>query len=311
MNKKEKYPLRGVVISLDTPFDSRGRVDLASLERCVEFHIQEGAVGFLAAAQASEVYTLKTSERMQILQCVRAATLGKVELFASATSKEDRERFMVAERATQMGCDGVLVEVPEELKKNSGAILEFFRDFAKVGMRTLMIQDLSWYGAGMPLPLIAQLFDEIQPFRCLKVETVPSCPKYTAIHTMTGGLLHISGGWASLQLLEALDRGIDAIMPTGMTRWYRRIFDAHGRGERDEARKLYQKLLPVLAFTQQHLDISIQFHKRFSYHRGIFSTTKVRAPSIMYDEVHEKCAEELIRYIDSLDDWETPAPRLN
>src|SRR5690242_10767716 len=133
MNQKEKYPLRGVVISLDTPFDSRGRVDLASLERCVEFHIQEGAVGFLAAAQASEVYTLKASERMEILRCVRAITLGKAELFASATSREDRERFAVAEKATQMGCDGVLVEVPEEFKKKLGAIPQFFRDFAKVG----------------------------------------------------------------------------------------------------------------------------------------------------------------------------------
>jgi len=214
--------------------------------------------------------------------------LARWSCLQSPTSKEGRERFMAAEKAIQLGCDGVLVEIPEEFKKNPGAILEFFRDFAKVGMRTLMIQDLSWHGPGMPLPLIAQLFEEIQPFRCLKVETVPSCPKYTAVRGVTGGLLHNSGGWASLQQLEAFDRGIDAIMPTGMTRWYQRSFEAHARGERDEARNLYQKLLPVLAFTQQHLDVSIQFHKRFFWHRGIFSTTKVRAPSILYDESPRK-----------------------
>ncbi|HUZ46495.1 MAG TPA: dihydrodipicolinate synthase family protein [Terriglobia bacterium] len=303
MSEKQKYPLRGVVISLNTPFDEHNRVDLNSVERCVDFHIREGAVGFIVGAQASEVYTLKTSERKEILRRVRTLTEGRVKLFASATARENRERYLVAEEAVKMGCDGVLVEVPEELGGDSARISEFFREFAKVGMTTLMIQDLSWQGPGMPVPLIAQMFEEIEPFRCLKVETVPACPKYTAVLDRTGGRLHVSGGWASLQLLEALDRGVDAIIPTGMTGLFRRVFEAFAHGERDQARDLHRKLLPVLAFTQQHLDISIQFYKRFFCHRGIFSTTNVRAPAILYDSVHERHAQELIDYLDQLDGW--------
>jgi dihydrodipicolinate synthase/N-acetylneuraminate lyase len=303
MSEKQKYPLRGVVISLNTPFDEHDRIDLNSIERCVQFHIEERAVGFIVGAQASEVYTLKTPERKEILQSVRAMTEGRVKLFASATSRENLERRLIAEEAVKIGCDGVLVEVPEELGGNSLGILEFFREFAKIGMPTLMIQDLSWQGPGMPVPLIAQLFEEIEPFRCLKVETVPACPKCTAVLERTGGRLHVSGGWASLQLLEALDRGVDAIIPTGMTGLFWRVFDAFAHGEREQAKDLYDKLLPVLAFTQQHLDISIQFYKRFFCHRGIFSTTKVRAPAILYDSVHEKYAQELIEYLDQLDGW--------
>jgi dihydrodipicolinate synthase/N-acetylneuraminate lyase len=304
MTKKEKYPLRGVVVSLNTPFDERDRVDFCSIERCVDFHVREGAVGFIAGAQASEVYTLKTAERLEILWCVRTASRGRAELFASATSRENGQRKLVAEEAARMGCDGVLVEVPEESKDDGTKILEFFKEFARIGMNTLMIQDLSWHGTGMPVPLIARLFEEIQPFRCLKVETVPACPKYTAVLEATEGRLHVSGGWASLQILEALDRRVDVIMPTGMTSQFRRIFEAYAQGYRDEARNLYHKLLPVLAFTQQHLDISIQFYKRFFCHRGIFSTTNVRAPRILYDSVHEQFAKELIEYLDWLDGWE-------
>lgn len=202
-----------------------------------------------------------------------------------------------------MDCDGVLVEVPEDLKSNEKNIADFFREFAGIGMKTLMIQDLSWHGTGMSIPLIARLFDEIEPFRCLKVETVPACPKYTAALEATEGRLHVSGGWASLQLLEALDRGVDVIMPTGMTGLFRRIFEAYAQGHRDQARNLYHKLLPILAFTQQHLDISMQFYKRFFRHRGIFSTTNVRAPRILYDTFHERFAKELIEYLDGLDGW--------
>jgi len=307
MTRKEKYPLRGVVVSLNTPFDECGQVDLASIERCVDFHLREGAVGFIAGAQASEVYTLKPSERMEILRCVRSATRGRAELFASATSRENPERHLVAEEAIRMGCNGVLVEVPEDLKGDEESITAFFKEFARIGMETLMIQDLSWHGTGMSVPLIARLFEEIHPFRCLKVETVPACPKYTAVLEATERRLHVSGGWASLQLLEALDRGVDVIMPTGMTGLFRRVFEAYARGERDHARDLYHKLLPVLAFTQQHLDLSVQFYKRFFHHRGIFATTRVRAPRILYDSFHERCAQELIEYLDRLDEWNPPA----
>lgn len=44
---KQKYQLKGVVVSLNTPFDQFGNVDLASLEKLVEMHLEEGAVGFL------------------------------------------------------------------------------------------------------------------------------------------------------------------------------------------------------------------------------------------------------------------------
>lgn len=307
MARKEKYPLHGVVVSLNTPFDEQGRVDVASLERCVDFHLQEGAAGFIAGAQASEVYTLTTPERMEVLRCARATTRGRAELFASATSRENRERTLVAEEAIRMGCDGVLVEVPEELQGDEAKVLGFFKEFGRIGMKTLMIQDLSWHGTGMPIPLITRLFEEIEPFRCLKVETVPACPKYSAVLEATEGRLHVSGGWASLRLLEALDRGVDVIMPTGMTGQFRRIFEAYTRGERDRAKSLYYQVLPVLAFTQQHLDISIQFYKRFFYHRGIFSTPKARSPRILYDSVHERYAQELIEYLDRLDGWTPPA----
>jgi dihydrodipicolinate synthase/N-acetylneuraminate lyase len=49
---KPKYNLRGVVVSLNTPFDDRGNIDFDSYGLLIEHHLQEGAVGFLAPAQA-------------------------------------------------------------------------------------------------------------------------------------------------------------------------------------------------------------------------------------------------------------------
>lgn len=301
MSGKSKYPLRGVVVSLNTPFDEAGGVDFLSLQRAVERHLAEGALGFLAAAHAGEAEALCLEERLALLVALRELTKGRARLFVCATSQRHSERIALAEAALRHDSDGVLVEAPVELRGQPTALRKWFREFARIGMPLLIIQDLDWNGWGLEVGLIQALFEEIPSFRCLKVETVPAGPKYSAVLQATGGRLHVSGGWAAEQMIEALDRGVDAVMNTAMTAWYRRIFEAYDRGDRAGALACFHKILPLLAFTRQHLDISIQFYKRLFVHRGLFRTARVRAPRIAYDAWQERCGRELIEYLDALD----------
>ena len=102
-------------------------------------------------------------------------------------------------------------------------------------------------------------------------------------------------------MIEALDRGVDVFMPTAMTQFYRAIFDAHRRGDRHTASDVFRKILPVLAFTRQHLDISIQFYKRLFLALGIFSTMQVRKSCLPYDSFHEAYGQELIQHLREMD----------
>lgn len=297
----DKYPLRGVVVSLNTPYDDAGAVDLDSLARLVDWHIGQGAAGFLAPAYAGEVYDLSFAERLEIYRCVRSASAGRAELFAGATASDEETSRRAAIEAVRAGADGVLVEVPLELKGRNDEILAFFRRFAELGMPVLMIQDWDWSGPGMDVALVREMFEAIPAFRCLKVEVRPAGPKYTAVIRATGGRLHVSGGWAADQMIESLDRGVDVIMPTAMTGLYRRVYDCWHRGEIDEARAVFARILPVLAFTRQHIDVSIHFYKRLYRSRGLFRTARTRRPAASYDEYHERQGAWLIEYLDRIE----------
>ena len=72
----------------------------------------------------------------------------------------------------------------------------------------LMLQDWDASGYGVPVAEIVQLFEEIEVFRCLKVEVVPAGVKYSEVLAATEGRLHVSGGWAVSQMIEGLDRGV-------------------------------------------------------------------------------------------------------
>lgn len=151
-----------------------------------------------------------------------------------------------------------------------------------------------------PVDAIVRLFGELDCFRSLKIEVVNASIKYSEVLAKTEGRLHVAGGWAVMQMVEALDRGVHAFMPTAMHLLYTRIFSLHRCGDRAGARALFDRVLPVLAFSNQHLDISIHFFKRLLAAERVYSTARCRQPLLPFDSVHEAIAKELIAHVVSL-----------
>ncbi len=287
--------LDGVVISLNTPFTAEDRIDFAAIERAVEWHLAAGAVGFLAPAQAGEVLELSPTERLDLLCCLRDATRGRAWLIGGATANDESEGREAAAAALRLGCDYVLSEIPAGRSREE--VIAFCQRLAGLGMERLMLQDLDFRGGGTAIELIVELFERIEPFGWLKVETTPAGPKYSAVREATGGRLHVSGGWASMQLIEALDRGVRTFMVTELTGRFAQTLAQYAAGDRAAARATFEQMLPVLAFTRQHLDVSIHFHKQLMYRRGIFATPRVRKRTLPWDAAWQRCADELIERV--------------
>jgi 4-hydroxy-tetrahydrodipicolinate synthase len=73
------------------------------------------------------------------------------------------------------------------------------------------------------------------------------------------------------------------------------------KGNEQAAENLFQQILPVLAFSNQHLDISIHFFKRLLFRQGIYPTPNVRQPILPFDNLHEKIADKHINKIIQLE----------
>ena len=82
---------------------------------------------------------------------------------------------------------------------------------------------------------------------------------------------------------------------------YRTIVERFTSGNRDGARQLFEDLLPVLAFSNQHIDISVQFFKRVLVAKGVFQTAMVRRPILEFDAVQERAAAVLAERVVSLE----------
>ncbi|WP_428656465.1 dihydrodipicolinate synthase family protein [Runella sp.] len=291
---KELLPVSGIITVLNTPFDPQNQVDEASLRRNVQYALAAGVAGFLVPAMASEVYSLTMSERLRMVKIVMEEVDGRVPVFAGAGERDAaRQREMVSQYV-QMGCQHVLFQIPFE---NETQFKKQFYDLAAIGPEIIMLQDWDANGVGLSDNLIEEFFREVEAFRCLKIETVPAGVKYSRILELTEGKLHLSGGWAVTQMIEGLKRGVHAFMPTGMHLIYTTIYNCFKTGEIEKAEQLFYQLLPVLSFSNQHLDISIHFFKRLLHRQGIYSTPNVRASLLPFDALHEQLAEALIERV--------------
>src|SRR5271157_252796 len=288
---KELLGIRGIITVLNTPFTADDEIDTESLKRNINEAVHAGVAGFLVPAMASEVEKLSDAERDLEITTVLDEVRDKIPVIGGASAPTPEARAIYARAAIDAGCDGILVNIPYEQDIQYAADVDAI---AKLDPGFLMLQDWSSSDYGIPDPLIARLFEELDAFRALKIEVVPAGAKYSEVIEATGGRLHVSGGWAVMQLIEALDRGIHAFMPTGLHHVYTRIYGLYKGGDRDAARELFDKILPVLAFSNQHLDISIHFFKRLMFKQGIFSTSRIRFPILPFDGIHEKIAKELI-----------------
>ena len=74
---------------------------------------------------------------------------------------------------------------------------------------------------------------------------------------------------------------------------YVRIFELWSAGRHDAARALFERALPVLAFSNQYIDVSIRFWKHVRRLQGIFSDERCRPPIGELDPIQKKEAERL------------------
>lgn len=260
---------------MNTPFLDDGAIDCKGIRRSVESVIEAGVSGMLILAVAGETGSLSHAEKYLVAKTFLRQVAQRVPVIVGCSSANQRERVALAAMATELGAGAMLCQAPNGLQGD--ALVAQMRELVLVGPPMLMLQDLDFGGAGLPLAEINLLRERIPAFRCLKIEVALSGPKYTAVLAATQGALHVSGGWAAAQMMEALHRGVHAFMPTAMDSIYVEIFRLFTAGDAVAARTLHTRLTPVLAFSNQHIDVSIRFFKHLRQRQGLFQTAVCRA----------------------------------
>ena len=273
--------MRGIIPSLHTPFCRDNKVDILSLQKLIDHTIVSGCAGMLVGAVAGENASLSLDEKEIIINACVQHNNNRLPLIVSCSANNQYDRITLSRAAKVAGADWILCQTPNNL--NGNELTECFNEIADVGPSNLMIQDLSWTDNGMNDEDILLLFENIKKFKGLKIEVLNSGPKYSRILKATDHKLHLSGGWAIMGMIEALNRGVHAFIPSTMEVIYNQIYNLFIEKKINKARDLFSTILPILSFTHQHIDIAIKFSKMLRVREEIFITDLCRSPISEFD----------------------------
>ena len=124
---------RGTLVALVTPFldDINKSVDYQSLEKLLNFQVQNNINGLVICASTGEGTLLSNEERIDIIKFVIKNINNKIPVLVGCSSCSTKEAIRNINIAQDLGANGVLVTSPYYVKPNQEGIFKHFESISK------------------------------------------------------------------------------------------------------------------------------------------------------------------------------------
>ncbi len=125
--------LHGSLPALVTPFKN-GQLDLDTLKKLVEWHIEQGSHGIVPVGTTGESPTLSHEEHDLVVETVVKAAAGRIPVVAGAGSNNTAETVRLVKAAKTAGADAALVVTPYYNKPTQRGLIAHFTAAADCGL---------------------------------------------------------------------------------------------------------------------------------------------------------------------------------
>jgi dihydrodipicolinate synthase/N-acetylneuraminate lyase len=275
MPSQSDKPWRGVFAILCTPFHDDGSLDLESLAREVRFCVDGGAHGIVTTVNASEVWTLSASERRSVVDVASKELAGALPLVVGVTGGSLAISSEFARHAEQAGADGIIAAPPSSTTPAGIDIAGYYSALAESTSLPVMIQNHDApLGTRMTPQFVSQLVRDIPGVSWVKEEVVPPGPAISTELDICGDELHgVMSGMAGRYIMEDYERGACGTMPAcEATDVHAKVWNLLDDGKPDEARDLFDRLLPLLNYEAVYSGT----YKTVLHWRGVLESSCMR-----------------------------------
>lgn len=284
---------------LPTPFDENGDVDANSLKTLVNAARSASCRGVVTLGVMGEAHRLIDSERLPIIEAVKAAAGDDLTVTVGVSAESGRAVAERVKEAQSAGATAVMIAPAKLAKPNPQSTFSYYAAAQEVTRIPIVVQDLpEQTGVHMDPAFIAKLHGELPDAKYLKLEDPPTPQKVTRVKEATNGSMGIFGGLGGAFLFEELRRGAVGTM-TGFA--YPEVLVAIHRymseGDTERARSIFYKWLPIIRY-ENSAGVSLAIRKEIMKRRGFISRADVRPPT---PPIGDDTLDELTDLMNSLD----------
>lgn len=277
---------RGVFPILHTPFLPSQELDLESLRREVDYVCKLGASGMAYPGYNSEWWKLSDTETLQAAEVVLDARKGNAAVILNVTAQTTHLAREQAKRFARMGCDALMCLPPFVVSTSSSCITNHLRCVLEATDKPHIIQyAASLTGTRLDGIALRAMHEAFPHFRAIKVDFIPTGPAIKDLkEILTDDTLQYLVGYSGLQLFDAVARGADGLM--GGVGHVGEDIHLLNTLQLDSKRgyEAFARMVPMLNFEMQSLDMVIAVHKRLLLDRGVFAWEGCRDPGLHLDD---------------------------
>ena len=122
--------LQGSLVALVTPLNEDGSVDYDSLEKLIDWHIDEGTNGIVSVGTTGESATLNVKEHLDVIDFTIKHVGKRIPVIAGTGANATNEAIELSQEAKLKGADYVLLVTPYYNKPNQSGLIKHYEEIA-------------------------------------------------------------------------------------------------------------------------------------------------------------------------------------
>ena len=122
--------LQGSLVALVTPMLPNGDIDYQSLEKLIDWHIQQGTNGIVSVGTTGESATLNVKEHLEVLAFTIKYVDRRIPVIAGTGANSTIEAIELTSEAKRLGADHVLLVTPYYNKPNQKGLISHYSAIA-------------------------------------------------------------------------------------------------------------------------------------------------------------------------------------
>ena len=122
--------LNGSLVALITPMLKNGEVDLISLGKLIDWHIDEGTNGIVSVGTTGESATVNVNEHIKIIEYTVKHVNKRIPVIAGTGANSTSEAIDLTKEAFDLGADFSLIVTPYYNKPTQKGLIEHYLKLA-------------------------------------------------------------------------------------------------------------------------------------------------------------------------------------
>ncbi len=121
---------KGSMVAIVTPMNEDGSLDHMSLERLIEFHIENKTDVIISVGTTGESATLDFDEHSEVIRSTLAIVNNRIPVIAGSGANSTSEAIHLTQRSKELGADACLLVTPYYNKPTQKGLYEHYKKIA-------------------------------------------------------------------------------------------------------------------------------------------------------------------------------------